>query len=255
MNDPHVVALYYRIEHLSSVDYSRAEPTCHEEEGFSIRIEDGRVCLVMKEHYPTEAAAKDAVEPYLWSWELGAALTGRPGYFKLKFDGSKIEDRNPIPSEMYATKEFPPPSYSVTVIRLSQAYPKPPIGVSLKRNCDVELMHSRYEDLCNDRDKLPSVAQFCLTMLERLAGGRAKAVEKFKVESKVLNKVGGLADKKGGRTMARKAKGIDLEFTPGETLFLENAVKVFIRRVAEEAHSPGGSFRRIKLDDFPELRS
>ena len=128
MNDPHVVALYYRIEHLSSVDYSRAEPTCHEEEGFSIRIEDGRVYLVMKEHYPTEAAAKDAGEPYLCSWELGAALTGRPGYFKLKFDGSKIEDRNPTPGEMYAAKEFPLPSYSATVSRRSQAYPKPPVG-------------------------------------------------------------------------------------------------------------------------------
>ena len=257
MNDPHVVALYYRIEHLSSVDYSRTEPTCHEEEGFSIRIEDGRVCLVMKEHYPTEAAAKDAVEPYLCSWELGAALTGRPGYFELKFDGSKREDRNPTPGKFEvdaspARYEFNVPPAAVTLYR---SYPKPPVGVSLKRNCDVELMHSRYEDLCNDRDKLPSVAQFCLTMLERLAGGRTKAVEKFKVEREALNRVGELADKKGGRTMARKAKGTDLEFTPGETLFLENAVKVFIRRVAAEAHSPGGSFRRIKLDDFPELRS
>ena len=53
--------------------------------------------------------------------------------------------------------------------------------------------------------------------------------------------------------MARKAKGIDEEFTPGETRFLECAVKVFIRRVAEEAQSPSGLFRKITIKDFPEV--
>ena len=53
--------------------------------------------------------------------------------------------------------------------------------------------------------------------------------------------------------MARKAEGIDEEFTPGETLFLECAVKVFIRRVAEEAQSPGEPFRKITRKDFPEV--
>ena len=69
----------------------------------------------------------------------------------------------------------------------------------------------------------------------------------------MLNKVGDLADAKGGRAMARKAKGLDEEFTPGETRFLDNAVKVFIRRVAEEAQSPGGSFLKITKKDFPEV--
>ena len=46
MNDPRVVALHYRIEHESSVDYSKAEPVDHEEEGFRIRIEEGRACFI-----------------------------------------------------------------------------------------------------------------------------------------------------------------------------------------------------------------
>ena len=45
MNDPRVVALHYRIEHESSVDYSKAEPVDHEEEGFRLRIEEGRACF------------------------------------------------------------------------------------------------------------------------------------------------------------------------------------------------------------------
>ena len=83
--------------------------------------------------------------------------------------------------------------------------------MSLKRNDDVLLMLGRYEDLCEEREKLPSVAQFCLTMLEKLAGGRPKAAKKFAIGKKVLNRVGTLADEKGGRAMARKAKGIDEE--------------------------------------------
>ena len=117
-------------------------------------------------------------------------------------------------------------------------------------------MLGRYENLCNGREKLADVAQFCLTMLEKLAEGRGKrgkAAKKFAIGKKVLNKVGTLADEKGGPTMARKAKGIDEEFTPEEIRFLECAVKVFIWRVAEEAQSPAGPFRMITTEDFPEM--
>ena len=61
MNDPRVVALHYRIEHESSVDYSKAEPVDHEEEGFRIRIEEGRACFVMKDDHPTVDSALEVV--------------------------------------------------------------------------------------------------------------------------------------------------------------------------------------------------
>ena len=115
--------------------------------------------------------------------------------------------------------------------------------MSLRRDDDVLLMLSRYEDLCNGRDRLPSVAQFCLTVLEDLAGNRENATKKFRIERKVLDQVGELADKKW-TAMARKYKGIDEELTPGETRFLENVVKVFIRRVAPE---------KITTKDFSEV--
>ena len=39
MNDPHVVALFYEVEHDSAVDYSAAEPVDHEDHEFRLRIE------------------------------------------------------------------------------------------------------------------------------------------------------------------------------------------------------------------------
>ena len=254
MNDPRVVALHYRIEHESSVDYSKAEPVDHEEEGFRIRIEEGRACFVMKGDYPTVDSALEVVNSYISNWELDNALASKPGEFKLRFVRPEIVDRKRTPGEhrVSAGTVFWEITTSATVTKRRQ-YPKPPVGVSLKHNDDVLVMLGRYEDLCNGREKLPAVAQFCLTMLEKSAGNRDKAAKKFEIELKVLNKVGELAGKKGGRAMARKAKGIDEEFTPGETRFLECAVKVFIRRVAEEAQSPSRPFREITRKDFPEV--
>ena len=173
----------------------------------------------------------------------------------MRFVRPEIVDRKPTQGEhkVSAGPVFWEFITSVPTVTKGRPYPKPPVGVSLKRNDDVLLMLGRYEDLCKEREKLPSVAQFCLTMLEKLAGGRPKAAKKFAIGKKVLNKVGTLADEKSGRAMARKAKGIDKEFTLWETRFLECAVKVFIRRVAEEGQSPGGPFRKITIKDFPEV--
>lgn len=44
MNDPHVVTLFYTIEHGPSVDYQEAKPRNYEAEKFSVQIEDRKVC-------------------------------------------------------------------------------------------------------------------------------------------------------------------------------------------------------------------
>ena len=255
MNDPRVVALHYRIEHENSVDYSKAEPVDHEEEGFRIRIEEGRVCFVMKDDHPTVDSAMEVVNSYISNWELDDALTSKPNEFKLKFVKPEIVDRKPTPGEhkVSADPVFWEFSTSVPTVTKGRPYPKPPVGLSLRRNDDVLLMLGRYEDLCNDRDKPTNVAYFCLTVVQELAGGRTNATNKFGIEKKVLDKVGELTATKGGRALARKTEGINQELTPGETRFLECAVKVFIRRVAEEAQSPGGPFREITIKDFPEV--
>ena len=155
MNDPRVVALHYRIEHESSVDYSKAEPVDHEEEGFRIRIEEGRACFVMKDDHPTVDSALGVVNSYISNWELDDALTSKPGEFKLRFVRSEIVDRKPIPGEhkVSADPVFWEFSTSIPTVTKGRPYPKPPIGVSLKRNDDVLLMLGRYEDLCKERGK------------------------------------------------------------------------------------------------------
>ena len=58
MNDPHVVALHYRIEHGPDViDWSRTDPLDKEEPGFRIQTENGRVRFELKQRYPSEKEA------------------------------------------------------------------------------------------------------------------------------------------------------------------------------------------------------
>ena len=63
MNDPHVVALLYTIEHGQSVDYRKARPLGHEEAGFRVKITNQQTRFEFKEHYATEDAARKAIEP------------------------------------------------------------------------------------------------------------------------------------------------------------------------------------------------
>ena len=101
MNDPHAVALNYRIEHASWVDWSTAKPLVLHENAFSVRVEDMRVRFLMREHHATEDDARAAVEDYLRAWELDAALQHGPDAFELRFVRSKIEDRNPTPGAVH----------------------------------------------------------------------------------------------------------------------------------------------------------
>ena len=255
MNSPRVIALQYRIEHDQSVDYSKAEPVDHDEEDFSIRIEDNRVRFDMKVHVATVDSAKDAVESYIRSWELDAALRGRPGQFKLRFDRSEIRDRNPTTGEMLATKEFLAPSYAATVTRRSQAYPEPPAGVSLKRNDHVSRMFARYEDYCHHGWYLTDMAYFCLTAMRDLSdrGDDDGVKREYGISGNVLKTFRRIANK-GGPDERRKEQDVDKRgLTPDERRFLEEAVKRFIRRVAEVAQSPDGSPQKITLGDLPKV--
>ena len=254
MNDPHVVALTYSIEHGSSVDYSNASPIGHEEEGFKIRVEDKQVRFELKEHYATVKAAREAVEPYIRSWELDASLGRQPGNFKLTFDRPEIIDRNPTPGIVsigfYARAGTPSVSMSATVTR---SYPQPPTGITLEsEDPDVQTMYARYEGYCQRRELLASMAYFCLTMLEtRLCRGRQSAANKYEIDKNVLNRVGDLTANKGGKMAARKAAGVTDDLTSQESRFLEEAVKSIIRRVAEVAHDPQKHYLKVRLSDLP----
>ena len=259
MNDPHVVALNYKIEHHSSVDYDKACPLDHSEDAFKIHVERNNVRFAMKRHYATKSEALEAVEGYIHAWEHLAALQYGPNEFKLVFDGAEIEDRDPTPGVVYASAK--PIRVKVSVSEPTGhvsrgAYPRPP-STRMEFSPDVKLMFDRYVGYRARRGYLADMANFCLTILEKSVHAkkesRKAAANHYGIEFKVLKEIGRLCAFKGGAE-ARKAQGIDQDLSGQERQFLEEAVKAIIRRAAEVAADPNGSRDTIMLSDFPDFR-
>ena len=61
MNDPHVEALIYLIEHDSTVSYEDAKPIEIDRQDFCLKVEDGRARFEFKEHYATAGEARAAL--------------------------------------------------------------------------------------------------------------------------------------------------------------------------------------------------
>ena len=223
-----------------------------------------------KEHYATEDAARKAIEDYIRAWEFGAGLENGPSCFKLKFDHAQIEDRNPTPGglELHAQPLRFDMMLSKAILTVSRnCYPPPPSGVKITP--DVQTLYDRYKGYCQNRELLPGMAYFCLTVLEdsvaqqpqkastnrKPSTKRKKAAEKYGIELEVLTKIGFLSSDKGGQ-QARKKSGTNNNLTAQDRRFLEEAIKAIIRRAAEKAYVDcSGPIRKTRTpnSDFPEI--
>jgi hypothetical protein len=186
MTDPHVEALFYRIEHSDSVDYAKTPPLELPEPKFTIRIKNEWARIDMRDHYSAEQDARDVVEPFLRLWELSAALNRNPGEWQFVYDRANVINRNPAPGASSGL------SISISGVKAhAQAryatYPPPPVG--MERDAAVGFMFHQYCMLCEGRTKLSDAANCCLTMLEFRAGNRKEASHHRTCASRVISGV------------------------------------------------------------------
>ena len=261
MNDPHVAALLYSIEHDSTVDYRKAPALDEEVDSFRVRVEDKKVRLELREHYATEDAALEAAEPYIRSWEMEAALLGLRGQFKLRYRGSDVVDRNPPPTSIGAnfvasgSRTSLSISASLATGTAQNPYPPPPNRLTLDPyDPDVLTMLHRFEGYLDNREHLVGMAYFCFSMMtDYLCENEKAAATKYGISRQIFGKMGNLTGNKGGRGTARKAVGINIDLTSHESRFLEEAVKAIILRLAQVAHDPDKRHPQITLSDLPPL--
>ena len=217
-----------------------------------MQARNGRVHFEFKEHYPTEEAARFAVEAdYIPNWQFVVGLERGPNAFTLRFDRSEIVDRSPPPG---------PPSLSghvrtgILAARVSLAPPTPhafpdPPAADLKLCPDVEDMYRHYLRHMGGGETLPAMAYFCLTRLDQMAGDRDAASVRFGISKKVLRRIASLSTNKGGDS-ARKAVGHAAPYAPEEEHFLRSAIKTLILRAAEVESGPDPGCAKITLADF-----
>ena len=253
MNDPHVVALFYKIIPDPSVDYRNAQPLKHEqEEEFSIHIEDREIHFTMKTHYATESKALEAVREYIHRWEFDVALREESSAFKLAYQYATIGDRKPTPGMASGKITVKEPLSDVRTVHSNPYPPPPPLGLTITP--DVQSMYDRLMGCLSGREFLPSMAYFCLTVLEdstgEPSGRRSAAGTKYGIDWAVLNEIGRLSSK--GGPQARKADGIGRPLTLSEDRFLKKAIVALTRRAAEVAAGPVSRLPKIKLTDLPQ---
>ena len=251
MNDPHVVALEYRIEHGPDIDWSQAAPVDKAEDRFDVHAENGHVRFELKEHHASEESARYAVEAcYIPNWEFDVGLVRGPNTFSLRFDRSEIKDRNPPsgPPTLSAHARTGVPTSTVNLAPpRPPSFPEPP-RVPIKRSPNVDSMYRRYLRHLEGGEPLAGMAYYCLTTLEQMAGGRDAAALQFGISKALLRRIGDLSTNKGGAS-ARKAIGRTAPHTPDEERFLKSAVRTVIRRAAEVAYRPAANCNQINLGD------
>ena len=265
MNDPHVVALLYRIKHDRSVDYSEAEPIEREEEAFTVHVRNEQVRFEMKHHYSSTNDAREALDEYIRAWEFAAGLRYGPDAFGLEFTKPEIVDRKPTPGAISLCIDAIEAGARVeaTLTIGYSAYPAPPS--TIKVTDDARSMYDRLVRSLAGNEPLASMAYFCLTVLEasvdqlsqdpgrRRKKKRGAAADKYRIEPKVLDEIGRLSTAKGGAD-ARKADGTDTDFTAEDRRFLTEAVKRIIYRMAEAACG-SQALSTVRLCDLPPLSS
>ena len=250
MNDPHVVALLYRVHHHDRVDYSRAEPLTFETADFHVEVKNQKARFELKQHYATEEDAREVVEPFIQNWEFVSSLSRDPDCFRLEFDGVEIIDRRPNPDVVHGSgmhgrvKSSGRPGKGKAY---ANAFPPPPSGINSAHR-DVVVLFDRYERYKAGKEPLASFAYYCHTEIEKRARGKTTAAKEYNISRKLLGRISQLSSTKGG-TEARKAEGAGSPLTEDERGFLEQAVARLIQRVAEYHASPL-CLTAINIDDI-----
>jgi hypothetical protein len=265
MRHPHIARLRYRLEPIDDTSEFDNPPAVERQtDAFYMRLDDEIVQFSMREHHETEANARERVEMYLRGWEISAALQygGRPE-FRFVFEDAEILDLDPPPPPL-----APPPGTPQTVhlsaaavavgaasatIRVTRrSYPRPPDDFELSE--DVGVMWSLYDSYRQGHDRLLPMAYTCLSRLEYAAGGRKQTAQRYRVDKKVLDKLGELTSTLGTGVEARKLdrRSKDRAPTAAEKLWIETVVRLLIRRAGEVAHDAQGSWPMITMGNLPD---
>jgi hypothetical protein len=201
--------------------------------------------------------AKAAMAPYLRDWEQSAFLA-EPGHrIHFEYEGSEIEEINPMPGFKFAFAEeaigLGTAHAAAAVSRENPSYPAP--DAQFVRTPVTDRLTERLRRARDRETELTSAAYFVLSALEHEFGGpneyRSVLATTLAVDRAVLDKLGDLSSRPDP-DQGRKGKGSNpTPLTANEMAWMRATMIRLIRRVGE--HAAGGSITTITLADLPAL--
>ena len=258
MNDPHVKKLFYKVISSEHTDYDKAPPISGETDDFSWRLNKDRLAVVMKIYFATEHEARQIVDKYLDGWEIAIGLYHGPESLKFAFERAKFIDLQ-LPNENGMTdSEASIDANSTTldaVVHASHDEFLPPFQ-NFKVSPEVEMMYMRYKLYREGRETLLGTAHWCYTLMEYAAGGRSEAADQYRIDYRVLRRLGEICGNRRAVNEARKLEGnagIN-QLKPSEREWVRAVVKRLILRVGEYAYDPFSKLPLLTMADFPSIQ-
>lgn len=228
---------------------------------FQVTLSAGKATVEMLVDYSTVDMARSVVDPYLRAWEIQSFLrhVAKHDDFQLPiaFEFDRADIANPIPGQDVV--------FNVPMARgfFYHANPSPP--EEFIASTDVRRMWLRWQEYQAGRESLPSMAYFCLTVVEASVGGsrqrqRQRAAAHFNVSLEVLNKVGDLVSEVGEEHELRKAHAREKRpYSPEERKWIELVALALMRRLGEVAYRKATGIRLemhfapITMADFHDV--
>ena len=141
------------------------------------------------------------------------------------------------------------------VVHVSHAeFPAPPQRFRL--SSEAEMMYLRYKLYRDGRESLLGVAYWCLTVIEYSARGRTEAADQYRIDLKILRRLGELCGNRGDINEARKLSGQAgvVPLKQEEREWIKTVIKTLILRVGEYAFNPIAKLTQITMSDFPSTK-
>jgi hypothetical protein len=275
VRDPHVQAMHYKVSSGGGVTYVNPEPLSFSNCLGTFALSDGELRVVPSEHFPDEHSSRRAIEPFLEDWATEVHLTSNIQMLRFDFDRVEVIDRAPPTSAVLDFKAWcqrpskkQPPVANLSAGSFGMAgssasldltcskYPQP--LAAFRATTEVQCAYRRWLEYRSGKEPLQAMAYFVLTVLQNATGGqkdaRKRAAHLFRIEPKVLDKIGDLSSTRGDERTARKAPHPGQQFhelTGPEKQWLERAIPLVIHRLGERA--PGAQLALISLSDLPRL--
>jgi len=260
MNGSHVERLFYQVIIPEDVDYGNAPPLSGETDNFKLHLSKDKLLVEMKTHCASEGEARGIVDDYLKGWEVTAGLLHGPGSLTFKFSNSIILDRPPDNENIRNSELNPSLSEVIMLSENAQVHVAhaefPALPQRFRLSPEAEMMYLRYKLYREGRESLLGMAYWCLTVIEYSARGRTEAADQYRVDLKVLRRLGELCGNRGGINEARKLNGQAgvTPLKPEEREWIKTVIKTLILRVGEYAFNPIAKLTQITMSDFSSTR-
>jgi len=262
MQDTHVEKVFYEARESDTDKFKDSDPTEDDTDAFHFNLtkQDERIVatFLMKEHFATIEAARAVTDEYLRALEVKAALVEYGGCHVLDFYyiRADVVDRSIPPTDGIQALSGRAAGRSAAsgIVTMTRPLPSPP--GAFKWTPDVETLWNRFQQYVNEREPLPSMAYFCVTVVEMYANGKtAEAAKQFCISKRVLSHLRELCSNRGDETEARKPNS-NKSFSPltdEEKSWVVAVVMQLILRVGQHAYNPQQILRELTMNDFPML--